>query len=232
MKKFIRENKLWTIVLILFIAIPLFIQMHWLPFYQIGAFLTPGDHGDWLQFWGSYFGFIPTGLITFMVLKFQFKRQEIIDKNNFDEQLKKQKQEFIFEKEFEDLIFARNQVIKIWLESAEIIFVCESIEQSDEGVNFIYNQVAEHHEIIKNNQNALGGWIEEQINSERTDSDFTKMDTIAGQSAKILSEMRTNMERKKVKDVLSSAKLLKEKYGKLKEILTMKIIATKSELLK
>lgn len=232
MKKFIRENKLWTVVLILFIVIPLFIQMHWLPFYQIGAFLTPGNHGDWLQFWGSYFGFIPTGVITFMVLKFQFKRQEVIDKNNFDEQLKKQKQEFIFEKEFEDLIFARNQAIKIWLESAEVIFVCESVEQSREGVDFIYKQVAEHHEIIKKYQNALGAWIEERMNSERTDSEFKEMDEIASQTAKILSKMRTHMERKEVTNVLESATLLKEHYGNLKRILTIKIIATKSELLK
>lgn len=230
MLNFIRKNRLWAVILILFIVTPLFIQMHWLPFYQISVFLTPGNHGDWLQFWGSYFGFLPTGLITFMVLEFQFKRQESIDKNNFEEQLKKQKQEFLFEKNFEDLTWARNLAMNIWLASSEIIFVCESTENVGEEINFIYNEVATHHEFIKNNHNELASWIEEQKTSEPKNEDLKKMDIIATEAGEALSKIRTNMECKRVPEVLKFAGQFKEKYGALKNIITVKKIAIKNEL--
>ncbi|MCT4382776.1 MULTISPECIES: hypothetical protein [Leuconostoc] len=231
MLNFIRKNRLWAVILILFIVIPLFIQMHWLPFYQISVFLTPGNHGDWLQFWGSYFGFIPTGLITFMVLEFQFKRQELIDKNNFEEQLKKQKQEFLFEKNFEDLTWARNSAMSIWLASSEIIFVCESTENVDEEIDFIYNEVATHHEFIKNNHNELASWIEEQRTSEKGDSDFKNMDTIAYEAGKKLSQIRHNMENKNVSEVLKSARAFREYYRYLKNAITLKKTSIKNELI-
>lgn len=90
-------------LLVFFLVIPMSIQFHWEPFYQIAKLMTPGNHGNWLQFWGSYFGFIPTGLVTFMVLEFQFKRQEKIDARNDIAQLKRQRQEFLFEEEFDEL---------------------------------------------------------------------------------------------------------------------------------
>ncbi|MCS8595179.1 hypothetical protein EFE27_04115 [Leuconostoc citreum] len=98
---FIRKYALG--LLAFFLVIPMIIQFHWEPFYQFAKLMTPGNHGDWLQFWGSYFGFIPTGLITFMVLEFQFRRQEKIDARNDIAQLKRQRQQFLFEREFDDL---------------------------------------------------------------------------------------------------------------------------------
>lgn len=85
------------IVILAFIIIPLLIE--YIPLF-FGQHLI---QGDWLSFWGSYLGFLPAGLITYIVLEFQFKRQEGIDKKNVEEQLKKEKQEFLFEQDFSEL---------------------------------------------------------------------------------------------------------------------------------
>ncbi|MGO1301493.1 MAG: hypothetical protein ACTHUB_00020 [Leuconostoc mesenteroides] len=85
----------WTYIffILAFIIVPVLIE--YIPLF-FGQHLIKGD---WLSFWGSYLGFLPAGLITYIFLDFQFKRQEIVDKVNFEEQLKKQKQEFLFEQE-------------------------------------------------------------------------------------------------------------------------------------
>lgn len=67
-------------LIIILLATPLLIQMHCFPLYQLAKLLTPGSSGDWLQFWGSYFGFIPTGIVTYIVLDLQFARQAEVDK--------------------------------------------------------------------------------------------------------------------------------------------------------
>lgn len=72
-KTFIQENKPWSWILILFIAIPVTLQMHWWPIYQIVLFLTPGNHDTWIQFWGSYLGIVPSGLIAFLITKQQIQ---------------------------------------------------------------------------------------------------------------------------------------------------------------
>lgn len=101
MIKFLKkyEYVFYIIMMSVFIGIPILIQLHIGIVYELAKKMTPGNHSDWIQFWGSYFGFIPTGLVTFMVLGFQFKRQEEADDKNFEKQLKKQKQEFLFEQE-------------------------------------------------------------------------------------------------------------------------------------
>ena len=86
-----------------FLVVPMIIQFHWEPFYQFTKLMTPGNHGNWLQFWGSYFGFIPTGLTTLLVLEFQFRRQEKIDERNDIAQLNRQRRQFFFEREFDEL---------------------------------------------------------------------------------------------------------------------------------
>lgn len=70
---FIRRNKPWSWVLIAFVIIPLFIQMHLWPIYQIASFITPGNRDTWIQFWGSYLGIIPSGIIASLVASNQIK---------------------------------------------------------------------------------------------------------------------------------------------------------------
>lgn len=85
-KTFVRENKPWSWILILFIAVPVALQMHLWPIYQIILFLTPGNHDTWIQFWGSYLGIIPSGIIAAMVASNQVNesnRQN--EKNRIDE---------------------------------------------------------------------------------------------------------------------------------------------------
>lgn len=51
---------------IIFVVGPLFVQYtHWLP--------GSNGNGDWLQFWGSYLGVIPSGLIAWLVASKQIK---------------------------------------------------------------------------------------------------------------------------------------------------------------
>ncbi|KAA8366297.1 hypothetical protein [Leuconostoc mesenteroides] len=217
----------WTYIffILAFIIVPVLIE--YIPLF-FGQHLIKGD---WLSFWGSYLGFLPAGLITYIVLEFQFKRQEGIDKKNFEEQLKKQKQEFLFEKRFEDLTWARNSAMSIWLASSEIIFVCESVEQSSEGMVFIYNEVTKHCNFIKNNHNELASWIEEQMTSESENYDFKKMDIIATEAGKRLSQIRHNMENKNVSEVLKSAKAFRKYYRELKNAITLEKTSIKNELI-
>jgi hypothetical protein len=84
-KKIIKENKPWSIVLIIFIVVPIVIQMHWWPIYQITKFLTPGNHDTWVQFWGSYLGIISSALVAYGVARYQIqedkKNREILRKS-------------------------------------------------------------------------------------------------------------------------------------------------------
>lgn len=100
---FMKKNKSLFFVFIGFILIPICIQMHWWPLYQVVIFLTPGNHDTWTQFWGSYLGFVPSGFVAYFVLKLQFEKQSNVDKSNFKEQLENQKQEFLFEQDYSEL---------------------------------------------------------------------------------------------------------------------------------
>lgn len=57
----------------MFIAIPILIQLHWWMVYDLAIYMTHGNHSDWLQFWGSYLGVIPSGLIAWLVASKQIK---------------------------------------------------------------------------------------------------------------------------------------------------------------
>lgn len=74
----------WLLIIlgvIIFVGGPVFVQYnHW----PKGS----NGNGDWLSFWGSYLGVIPSGLIAYSVAKYQIddnKRSE--EKNNFDNSL-------------------------------------------------------------------------------------------------------------------------------------------------
>ena len=63
-----------VIGVIVFVGGPLFIQYnHW----PRGS----NGNGDWLSFWGSYLGVVPSGIIAFVVAKYQIDRDEIRRKN-------------------------------------------------------------------------------------------------------------------------------------------------------
>lgn len=61
------------ILLFIFIAIPIFIQLHLGWVYDLAIYVTRGNHSNWLQFWGSYLGVIPSGLIAWLVASKQIK---------------------------------------------------------------------------------------------------------------------------------------------------------------
>ncbi|MDC2804821.1 hypothetical protein [Leuconostoc suionicum] len=78
MKKFVKwcDNHKWTYVIAIlsFIIVPVWIEY---------ASLLSGQHrikGDWLSFWGSYLGVIPSGLIAFIVTKYQINNDRLIRK--------------------------------------------------------------------------------------------------------------------------------------------------------
>lgn len=94
----IRKNKPWSWILILFIAIPAFLQMHWWPVYQIVVFLTPGNHDTWIQFWGSYLGVIPSGIIAYGVSRYQIEQDKKATKDQkMEDKLEFRKREILVE---------------------------------------------------------------------------------------------------------------------------------------
>lgn len=56
---------LYTLILAIFIIIPLLVEYTW---------EIPSGRGDWLGFWGSYLGIIPSGLIAYFVAKYQIDK--------------------------------------------------------------------------------------------------------------------------------------------------------------
>ena len=72
----ILKNRLLIFLVLLFLVfvfLPLFVQMHFGLPYQLATSLTQGNHSDWLQFWGSYLGVIPAGLIAYAVARYQIE---------------------------------------------------------------------------------------------------------------------------------------------------------------
>ncbi len=49
------------------------IQLHFGWLYDLAIHMTHGSHSDWLQFWGSYLGVIPSGLIAWLVASKQIQ---------------------------------------------------------------------------------------------------------------------------------------------------------------
>lgn len=66
--------------LIIFVGGPLFVQYtQWLP--------GSNGNGDWLGFWGSYLGIIPSGLIAWIVASKQIESSRENDRRNYIETL-------------------------------------------------------------------------------------------------------------------------------------------------
>lgn len=66
--------------LIVFVGGPLFVQYtQWLP--------GSNGNGDWLGFWGSYLGIIPSGLIAWLVATKQINSSKENEKKNYMEKL-------------------------------------------------------------------------------------------------------------------------------------------------
>ncbi|KAA8445031.1 hypothetical protein [Weissella paramesenteroides] len=76
MIKFLK--KYWRLIIVIFlififIGVPVLIQCHVAFIYNPVKKMTPGDRGDWLQFWGSYLGVLPSGVIAALVAGYQIK---------------------------------------------------------------------------------------------------------------------------------------------------------------
>lgn len=72
------KKSFWFLIVlgaVVFVGGPLFVQYnHW----PQGA----KGPGDWLSFWGSYLGVIPSGLIAFAVAKYQIECDKIRQKEH------------------------------------------------------------------------------------------------------------------------------------------------------
>lgn len=91
----------WGLALLLFIVVPFLIQLHLHPLYNWAVVLTPGNHDTWVQFWGSYLGIIPSGLIAFLVSTSEIKASEKADRRNH-----------ILEMYLDDLRLMRNKFVQ------------------------------------------------------------------------------------------------------------------------
>lgn len=56
----------YMLLIILFVVAPIIVEYIW---------SIPSGKGDWLSFWGSYLGIIPSGLIAYFVAKYQIDRE-------------------------------------------------------------------------------------------------------------------------------------------------------------
>lgn len=221
MKKSKFSKKKVIVLLVIFVAVPLVIQLHWTPFYQIAKVLTPGDKSDWLGFWGSYLGFVPAGLVTYVALEFQFERQAKIDARNAEDQLKKQKHEFLFEKNFEDLTRARELAMSIWLNSSEITYLTDNIEMlNDEGNEYIFNEILKLYVIIKKDHNEFATLIEGQMHADVDNNRYKKVYEMLKKARPHLTKIRNSLESKNKTEISEFSNLLKLEYTSIKEELT------------
>lgn len=85
--EFIKKNKPWSWVFIGFLLVPIFIQVHLWPIFPVVRYLTPGNPDTWVQFWGSYLGIIPSGLIAWIVASKQIESSRENDRRNYIETL-------------------------------------------------------------------------------------------------------------------------------------------------
>lgn len=71
-------KKYWRLIIVIilifiFIGVPVLLQYHVEFIYDPVKKITPRDHADWLQFWGSYLGVLPSGMIAASVAGYQIK---------------------------------------------------------------------------------------------------------------------------------------------------------------
>jgi hypothetical protein len=94
MGKFFKSHPVVSIICFLFIIIgvPLTIQLHFGFMYKLALWFTPGNHGNWMSFWGSYLGIISSVLVAIIVSKME------ISANN-----KRENERFFTNKYIEDL---------------------------------------------------------------------------------------------------------------------------------
>ncbi|WP_338753032.1 hypothetical protein [Leuconostoc mesenteroides] len=112
----IRKNKPWSWILILFIAVPVLIQMHWWPIYPLVVSITPGNHDTWIQFWGSYLGIVPSGLIAFLITKqqIQFDKEQSRKKLIIESQIETLREIVFLIHKFEDLTIFSGVGFKVY----------------------------------------------------------------------------------------------------------------------
>ena len=91
----------FIVFIVLIIGIPLAIQRHWGAFYKLALWATPGNHGNWMSFWGSYLGVISSGIIAFSVAKFEIDHSD-----------EKERQRIIGDRYIKDLREMRNLLLK------------------------------------------------------------------------------------------------------------------------
>lgn len=77
--------------IIVFVGGPLIVQYNNWTFW-------PKVHGDWLGFWGSYLGVIPSGLIAYAVARYQIEQDRIFSqKKQMEDKLEFRKREILTE---------------------------------------------------------------------------------------------------------------------------------------
>ncbi|UEG66588.1 hypothetical protein GZH44_07490 [Weissella hellenica] len=84
MGNFLKKYKyvFYIIITLAFIGIPILIQCHVSIVYKLAKKMTPGNQSDWIQFWGSYLGIIPSGLVAWLVASKQIESSRKNDKQN------------------------------------------------------------------------------------------------------------------------------------------------------
>ncbi|QXC54906.1 hypothetical protein [Leuconostoc mesenteroides] len=83
-----KHSYFYIVIIIVFVIVPLLIQ------FGPAIHLHQKVHGDWLSFWGSYLGIIPSGLIAYVIAKIQIQNDN--QKNKLNE-VRQKKDKFLLE---------------------------------------------------------------------------------------------------------------------------------------
>lgn len=134
------------------------IQEHVPFFYDIAKLVTPGSHGNWMSFWGSYLGVVASGVITYSI----FKRQNDIDKklreDEHSEERERYRNRYIFEglsKDYRFMLLGREKIAKLDSIFDDILVILVTFQLSAKTESDRENMVNELSHLSENLDNRV-----------------------------------------------------------------------------
>ena len=158
-----KAQNLWNehkiALLISIILIPLIIQILFGIFNIVSeirswSFRFP-DSSNWIGFWGSYLGVIPSGLIAFWVARYQINQDRILsDKRQTQDKLEFRKREILTESKSIFLEFKKMNPIYKEVEDVSIIKITDATDHTQVS-NFLSYFTDNYFKILNDNMEKL-----------------------------------------------------------------------------
>ncbi|TYC48360.1 hypothetical protein ESZ50_09115 [Weissella muntiaci] len=144
----VKKENVFIVLLFLWILFPIFIEFNILN--------LPSRSGGWLGFWAQHLGVISAGIVSYLVISYQEKK----DQRQLDKDLKRRHQEFIFEVKYEMINSFKKVCQENYIELSKLVSRVK--RNMDDKNNFLseYNKLET--EII-NFKNDLYVWTNKEI---------------------------------------------------------------------